>query len=110
MAELRYHAWLKERLNTLTRLKERQKPLSRHEKQYVRGVQKRIKSLFDDSTISHEDVAKYTKIVEGCGFTLKQVTGDQPIFYGEITPKIKFLDEGVVGVVWSGKHTLKACA
>ena len=110
MSKLKYHKWLCEKLNTLANLQRRQKALSKHERQYIRNVQYRISTLFNDSAISSADIPKYQNIVESYGFTIEQVKGKQPIFYGKITPQVRFIDEGEVAVVWLGKYKLKACA
>jgi hypothetical protein len=108
MNNLKYQTWLQEKLGTLTRLKQRRKRLSRHEKQYVQGIQKRIASLFNDPAISSEDMEKYKEIVSAHGFLVEQAVGKKPIYYGEVVPQIRFLDEGIIGVIWTGKFRLNA--
>lgn len=108
--ELKYQRWLCEKLNTLANLQHRRKSLSRHERRYIRNVQWRIKTLFEDQTISPEEIETYKKIVSEHGFLFEQVIGKMPIYYGEIIPQIRVFDEETIGVVWLGKFKLKACA
>jgi hypothetical protein len=110
MSELKYQNWLCGKLKSLANLEHRRKPLSRHEQRHTRGIQKRIASLFEDPAISPADIERYKQIIKDYGFTIEQVTGKQPIFYGKITPQIRFLDEESIGVVWLGKFKLKASA